>query len=97
MKVPEKITIAVINEGRTFYHRYFTRQEAENFIQDEMVCLPEKNRIPISEAIYALEGKYLEECSRAILVFYNGDEEKKYYCEDLSENELNWEKEYNLY
>ena len=91
LKVPEMITIEVIAEGRTVYHTNYTQQEAENFIHNDTVCLPEKNRISISDDIYDLEGKYFEECSRAILVFYNGDEEKKYYCEDLSEDALVWE------
>ena len=92
LKIPENITIAVIADGRIVYHTYYSQQEAENFIQNDMVCLPDKNRISISNDIYALEGKYLEECSRAILVFSNGDEEKKYYCEDLSKDNLVWER-----
>lgn len=93
MKIPDRITICVYIGSRIVYHTSYSNQkEVETFIDNDTAFLPGKNLIASSEVIYALEGKHFEECSHALLTFHYGNEAQKYYCEDLSKDELVWEK-----
>ena len=93
MKTPNRISISVYIGDRTVLNTsYDSQKEIETFINNDTAFLPEKNRIAISEDIHVYEGKYLEECSYALLTFHYENEEQKYYCEDLSKDELVWGK-----
>lgn len=93
MKAVNEIAIAVYFGSTIIYHTSYRGEEVKNFIPGDKLCLPYQNKCSIRDFIYHHDGKYLEECTKATLTLYNGDEEEKYFCKDLSQDELIWEKD----
>ena len=88
MNVPDKVVLILTKSGNEIHITY--RNKLADFINDNTTFLSEKYLIFIYEYIKT-SNESIESFSKAKMIYSFGDEEKIYYCEDLSAQEPIWE------